>query len=380
MGNWSQSGKLLPAPLVDFYEISGAVAISGDTAVLCSAIDRIIYIFQKPKEGWSNSYPATTLTLPSTSGFLISVAIEGDILVVGASDVYYGPGTAYVYVKPAGGWTDMPPTATLSSTDSMPDDGFGGSVSISGNTIVIGASGADSYAGAGYVYVEPAGGWTDMTQTAKLTASDGQPNDGLGWAVSISGNTIAAGARGVGVVPGKAYVFVKPAGVWADMTQTAELFVADTQEDFNMGISISVSGDTVLAGANDFYDGYLPGGAYLYVKPPDGWVNGTQTAKLVAADRAGGDGFGTAVMIKGKTAIVGADGRSPRGNIEMGSAYVFSEPTGGWVNMSSKTVLTGSDARHFNRFGAGLDYDGSALIVGASGIGQGGAAYVFGLP
>jgi hypothetical protein len=338
------------------------------------------YVFVKPADGWGNIHPVAALTVP-IAGFDGSVAISGDTIVVGDSDDGYSPGAAYVFVKPASGWTDMTPTATLAASDSTAADDFGGPVSISGNTIVVGSGGFNSYAGAAYVFVKPAGGWTDMTQTAKLTASDGQPKDFLGSALSISNNTIALGARQVGgAASGKAYVFVEPATGWADMTQTAELTVADTQEDFNMGISISVSGETVLAGAPDFYDGTRPGGAYLFVKPRSGWTNATQTAKLVAADRKPDDQFGACVLIKGRTAVVGTTYRSRGPNFAEGGAYVFIEPPGGWENMSSNTVLTGSDARHFSWFGSALDLDGNILAVGAPALQFQGAAYVFGLP
>ena len=73
------------------------------------------------------------------------------------------------------------------------------------------------------MFVKPAGGWASATETAKLTASDGAVNDNLGSSVALSGDTIVAGAptRGPGV--GAAYVFVKPAGGWASTTETAEV-------------------------------------------------------------------------------------------------------------------------------------------------------------
>ena len=73
------------------------------------------------------------------------------------------------------------------------------SVSISGNTVVVGAAdatvGGNSDQGAAYVFTEPGSGWT---QTAKLTASDGAANDCFGYSVSISGNTVVVGAPGHG--------------------------------------------------------------------------------------------------------------------------------------------------------------------------------------
>ena len=107
-------------------------------------------------------------------------------------------GAAYVFTEPGSGWANMTQTAKLTASDGAADDYFGGSVSISGNTVVVGADGAtvggNSDQGAAYVFTEPGSGWANMTQTAKLTASDGAAGDYFGCSVSISGNTVVVGA------------------------------------------------------------------------------------------------------------------------------------------------------------------------------------------
>ena len=69
----------------------------------------------------------------------------------------------------------------IRASDAQMGDYFGISVAISGDTVVVGAAsddiGANLNQGSAYVFVKPAGGWADMTQTAKLTASDGAAND-----------------------------------------------------------------------------------------------------------------------------------------------------------------------------------------------------------
>ena len=110
--------------------------------------------------------------------------------------------------------------AKLTASDGAADDYFG-SVSISGDTVVVGAEGDDSDKGSAYVFVKPSGGWSNMTQTAKLTASDGAEGDEFGNSVSVSGDTVVVGADGDdddGDWSGSAYVFVKPGGGWSNMT------------------------------------------------------------------------------------------------------------------------------------------------------------------
>jgi hypothetical protein len=102
-------------------------------------------------------------------------------------------------------------------------------VAISGDTVVVGAIadtiGAHASQGSAYVFVKPVAGWATMSETAKLTASDGAASDLFGFAVAISGDTVVVGAVvddiGANSNQGSAYVFVKPVAGWATMTETA---------------------------------------------------------------------------------------------------------------------------------------------------------------
>jgi len=141
-----------------------------------------------------------------------SVAVSGNVAVVGANNETTLAGEAYVFVKPTTGWADMTQTATLTTTDGELD-GFGESVAISGDTILVAAQNTSTV----YLYVKPPGGWTDMTQTAKLTAS--VPTSRFGLGLAISGGTVVIGAYGTNQ-EGTAYVYVKPSSGWVDMQQS----------------------------------------------------------------------------------------------------------------------------------------------------------------
>src|ERR1700730_18525607 len=138
----------------------------------------------------------TPSTRATNDWFGISIAVSGNTVVVGDFDANIETfGAVYVYVKPASGWANMTQVAKLTSSDG--GEGFGTSVAISGNIVVVGAANTSNFdapaagPGAAYVFVAPASGWTDMTETAKLTASDGKPGDAFGDSVSMSGKTIA---------------------------------------------------------------------------------------------------------------------------------------------------------------------------------------------
>jgi len=109
-------------------------------------------------------------------------------------------------------WTQA---AKLTASDGAAGDYFGCSASISGDMVVVGAQnatiGSNANQGAAYVFTEPVSGWVNMTQAAKLTASDGATGDNFGSSVAISGTTVVVGAQGVtvgsNIVQGAAYVF-----------------------------------------------------------------------------------------------------------------------------------------------------------------------------
>jgi hypothetical protein len=91
-----------------------------------------------------------------------------------------------------------------------------------------------------------------IKQEAKLTASDGEFGDAFGAAVAISGNTVVVGAPasiGTNVYEGAVYVFTKPGSGWANMTQVAKLTPSNAQWSDTFGLSVAISGNTVVVGA-----------------------------------------------------------------------------------------------------------------------------------
>ncbi len=360
------------------------VAISGDTVVVGAYGDNgnqgSAYVFVKPGGGWATTSTFTAKLTASDGAagdvFGIAVAISGDTVVVGAPGDNSSQGSAYVFVKPGGGWaTTSTFTAKLTASDGAGSDGFGFAVAISGDTVVVGAFGVGIFQGAAYVFVKPGGGWaTTSTFTAKLTASDGGANDYFGAAVAISGDTVVVGAFGDNSDQGSAYVFVKPGGGWVTGTETAKLTASDGAAGDQFAIAVAISGDTVVVGVNG--DNFAQGSAYVFVKPGGGWATTSAfDAKLTASDGAGSDEFGFAVAISGDTVVVGALGN----NSAQGSAYVFVKPGGGWATTSTFTAkLTASDGGANDFFGIAVAISGDTVVVGAFGNNSAqGSAYVF---
>ena len=265
----------------------------------------------------------------------------------------------------------MTQTAKLTSSDSAYDKHFGCAVSISGNTVVVGAelakAGYEFQQGAAFVFTQTVSGWANMTETATLTSSDsgGYDND-FGDSVSISGSTIVVGADGATVGAnldqGAAYVFTEPGTAWATMTQTAKLTASDGVAGDAFGYSVMINGNTIVVGCTS-----LQGAAYVFAEPGAAWATMTQTAKLTASDAAAGEGFGNAVLISGDTIVVGAYFATVGGNSYQGAAYVFNNvpaPTvtgispaagsaaGGTTVTITGTGFSGATAVDFGSFAA----------------------------
>jgi predicted amidohydrolase len=303
-----------------------------------------------------------------------SVSIAGNTVVIGSVyDDHPGAtdaGSAYVFVLSGGVWTQQ---AKLTAADPAASDYLGAAVSVSGDTAVIGATGDDhaggTDAGSAYVFVRSGTVWA---QQAKLTASDAATSDGFGSAVSVSGDTavigVLADSHAGGVYAGSAYVFVRSGGVW---TEQAKLIASDAAASDYFGVSVSIFGDTAAIGAfgDDLTGGTNAGSAYVFTRSGGAW---TQQAKLTASDAAAFDSFGASVSVFGDTVIVGAYEDDHAGGTNAGSAYVFVRSGGTWTQ---QTKLTASDAAASDVFGRSVSISGDKAVVGAYGDDQGSGAY-----
>ena len=383
-------------------ELGWSVAVDGDTLVIGATGDDpdntgVAYVFTRDARGWSQVGKLTAAVRRNDAGFGYGVAVHGDTIVVGAyEDDIEGDdaGAAYVFTRLATGWADMTQTARLTAgSDAAADDQFGTSVAVHGDTIVVGAPEQGPNAkGSAYIFTKPANDWADMTETTTLRGqSDG---DRFGRSVAVDGNTVVVGTPEEGTNDrGEAYVFTKSAatGVWDDWNNknasnaTASLTALDGSSGDYFGRSVAVDGDTIVVGApyNDYDDPddnandvSNSGAAYVFTKPATGgWATDTETAKLIASERAKNDQFGFSVAVDGNTVVVGAD----QDDSNRGSAYVFAEPQGGWTDTEGTDPLTAYDRSGNDRFGNFVAIDGDTVLVGAVGDdGDKGSAYVFG--
>ena len=314
---------------------------------------------------------------------------EGDYGADGPSAGYIPMdiGAVYVFTRDTAGsltsgWTQR---AKLTASDGAQMDQFGSGISIDGDTIVVGAHYDDTRRGSAYVFTRNTAGslTSGWTQVAKLTTDDGAAYDRFGYSVSIDGDTIVVGAwtdDDDGSGSGSAYVFTRDTAgsLTSGWTQVAKLTAGDGAADDYFGQSVSIDGDTVVIGAYyDDDDGSASGSAYVFTRDTAGSLTSgwTQRAKLTASDGAGGHQFGVSVSIDGDTVVIGAWGER--------ATYLFARDTAGsltsgWTQVSK---LTAGDGASGDSFGYDVSIDGDTIVVGAYGDdddGSGsGSAYVF---
>jgi FG-GAP repeat len=334
---WIQEQKLLASNGMAGDEFGARVAISGNTILVGAPSDDhdpnpniqaagSVYVFVYNGSAWQQQAKILNLNpAGSFDIFGVSVAIEGDVAVIGASfDDAPQPdsGSAWVYERVGTAWFF---NQQLVVSDPAAGDRTGEGVAISGDTILVGslsnnAKGNDS--GAAYVFRKIGNAWL---QEAKLTASDGSAGDWFGLGIDIDGHRALIGAHkddATSTDTGSAYVFERTGTNWV---QTAKIVPGDVQALDWFGYGLALEGDTAVIGSYQnnglAFDG---GAAYLYRLVNGVW---TQINKFYGVPTQAGDFFGSSVAISVGRVLAGAYAADPAG-IDSGSASVFDlEPT-----------------------------------------------------
>ncbi len=371
---WSQQAYLKAGHAAEVLAFGVSVAVSGDTVVVGSGSDSgavgvngsetdngavrsgAAYVFVRNGASWSRQAFLKASNAQAGDDFGNNVSIFEDTIVVGApgedsgatgvnsnqdDNSASGSGAAYVFQRSGGVWSQQ---AYLKASNTGAGDSFGESLSVFGETLVVGALNEDSVA---------RGVDQDQTNNAGLNS-------------------------------GAAYVFVRSGTSWS---QQAYLKASNTETGGgfgdSFGCSVAVSGDTVLVGAahedsnatgvngdqsnNAYYDS---GAAYVFARSGTSW---SQQAYLKASNPTFYETFGRALSLSGDVIVVGAsvedsnatgvNGDQTNNSAEdSGAAYVFARSGTSW---SQHAYLKASNNRRYNEFGDSVAVSGETVIVGA---------------
>ena len=381
----TQQAKIQAADKQLNDNFGASVSIDGDTVVVGANGEDTVgvdsgaaYIFTKTGSAWTQQQKIQASNVGAGDQFGYSVAIDGDTVIIGAQLEDAGgtnAGAAYVFTRSGTTWTEQ---QKIVASDAEATDYFGYSVSISGDTAVVGARLEDtggSQAGAAYIFTRDGTTWTEQQ---KIQASDIQAGDNFGYSVAISGDTVVVSAYAEdtgGNEAGAAYIFTRSGTTW---TQQQKIQSSDAEASDWFGISVSISGDTVVVGAwKEDTGGSNAGAAYVFTRSGTTW---TQQQKIQASDIETNDEFGASVSISGDTVIVGAR-LEDTGGLSAGAAYVFTRSGTTWTEQAK---IQASDAQRTDQFGNSVAIDGDTVVVAAfaesTGGASAGAAYIFTAP
>lgn len=307
---WRLSGRLTPGRDGNRFGASvaldGGTALVGDP--LGAADDGqtgSVTVFERTDGGWSRTAELTPLDSTGLDRFGDVVALEGDTAVVGAGrrddGTARGAGAAYVFTRSGDGWSRQ--------TRLTPGDDiyrFGRAIALGDGAAVISGLRSDRTApgsGAAFVYTRAGDRWTE---TARLTPwgehGDSDEGGGFGHSLALDGDRVLIGAPGEttddGYRAGAAYLIERIGGRWQ---QVERIRAADGQSDDRFGRAVALDGDTAVVVASDPRDrrGAVSsaGAAHLFHRRSGRWqraasepidVHGPPRRATTAAVAAGG--------------------------------------------------------------------------------------------
>lgn len=294
------------------------------------------------------------------NGFSQALSVNGDHVFVGAPQNIHVPGRVYVYERAEdGSWTE---TTYLEADDGDVGDAFGAAIKSSGETLIVGAPGAN----AAYVYRAGEEGWT---QTARLTAADS--TSGFGRSVAVAEGTLFVSTNGTQTTTaedttGAAAVHVFERTDAGDWDEQVVLRGSQLSDDAELGTSLSAFSGHLLASAS----GHEGGVVVAFEQDQESW---TEVQTLSASELGNNAQYGAALERAGERVFIGA----PRAYDGTGVTYSVSlDGESGQWRTEGRLLPFDGQTRHF--FGAALAYDGEDLWVGAPGAkNQAGTLYRF---
>lgn len=322
----------------------------------------------------------STSDLADGDSFGFRVSIDDDHLVVGAyreDGAGTDRGAAYVFKFNGTTWDQV---AKLTSSDAEDEDNFGWSVAIDSDVIVVGAykeDGAGTDRGAVYVFEKPSNGWVDATEDAKLTASNTANSDILGYSVAVDSDVIVAGSPWNNNYEGLVYIYERSGSNWVSATEDAILSVSIPDFGDYFGHTVAIDSDVIVVGAyGEDGAGAARGAVYVYEKSGSNWVSAIEDAKLTASDTQDSDQFGIQVDIESNVIAVGSH-LSASGGTQRGAVYVYERSGSNWITTTEDAKLTASDAQDSDRLGIAVSIRNNLILAGARVTNNRGAVYVY---
>mgnify|MGYP001173182343 CR=1 FL=1 len=382
---WNEQDSIVAGDPEAADEFGISADISGDYAIVgafqsddAGASTGSAYIFKRTGNTWTQQQKLLADDAAQTAYFGTSVAIDGDTVIVGATGVASNAGAAYIFTRTGNTWTQQ---QKIVPADLTPNSQFGTSVDIQAETVVIGAwnhrvDGTQSTQyGAAYVWTRSGSTWT---QQQKLEHPSPVIFDGFGRSVSLAGNTIAVGVPGRELpsynANGSVVVFTITGSTWSVQQ---EIVPSDPTSLAQFGRHVDNNGDDIIVGVpSQTVSGIAGAGAvYVFRRTGSTW---TQQQKIIEDTATSGSFFGTSVAIEGNTLLFGSTKPFVSGD---GTVLVYKRTNSVW-SLAQTLVSSDSATNKFAyKFGDSIGIDNGSVIIGESGnpgsTTNEGAAYIF---
>ena len=361
--------------------ISGHRLVVGTPWATSNGKQGVVYVYESTPTGFEFQTELTASDNAGFDDFGISVAIDGDTILVGA-DLVDGPlsggvGAVYAYEWNGTAWIEK---QKFQASDGDSGGFFGWSVALEGDTAVVGRywdSSAAVHAGSAYVFQRVSGTWNEAQ---KLLPSPAADEDNFGYAIALKGGRLIVGAperfsSGPSDLQyGRAFVYADSGGSWVPM---GTLSGSSPQQYDQFGISVDLDGDELVVGAwQELYSPSFSGPGKAYVFDWDGaaW---NESQLLVASDGKIEDEYGASVAIQGDRLLIGAASRDAYPL--WGGIYCYTKDASGFTQTDLFLPVANSS---LSWLGNSLAMNGNYAVAGAFietyAVYQSGVAYIYG--
>ena len=299
---WAQEAKLTASDGAEDDSFGGLVALDGERALIGASGDDnrrgAAYVFVRSGTTWTEEAKLTASDgepwdKPRRRGRARRRARPRRR----AHTPNESYGAAYVFVRSGSTWTEEAKLTPSDIDDEEEGGNFGQSLALDGERALVGADATDEYRGVAYVFVRSGSTWTEE---AKLTASDGEPDERV-WGRGVAGRRPRPRQRVRGRQhQGAAYVFVRSGSTWAEEAK----ITPPTARPGTLSVAWCCS-TAPAPSSGSYYTDDSRGAAYVFVRSGSTW---TEAVKLTASDGAPYDFLGYSLALDGDRVLVGAQG------------------------------------------------------------------------
>jgi len=355
-----------------------AIDMSHDTIAAATyatdATEGEVYIFQRDQGGTDQWQEVTIITPADTTpvyGFGQSVAIDGDNVIVGApftneSGTYSG--AAYIFSRNHGGMNNWGQVKKITPTDLGMFNHFGKGVDIHGDKAVVGAYGTNFGIGSAYIFEQNLFGTNNWGLRKKITSAVVTVVSwSFGKSVAIYNDTVVVGG-GYFDAPGYTdsgivALFEKDHGGANFWGETVNFGATVSADYIHFGSDVDIFGDYLAIGAPTFGQGSENSAVHVYKRDSLSW---NFVRKLESLQTSPVDGrFGHSIKLFEEELLIGSS-TSVVGGSTNGQAYLFNKNEGGADNWGVVETFYAFDGESGDSFGMDIAFSDQGVVVSSS--------------